>query len=298
MDPILDTTIGLVFIYLLLALVVTVLTEAISNFLKVRTKNLGHSLDALLGKDGETLRDAFNATGIIQAAKKLSGPDKAGNLGKLTYIAPENFANAIIEMGRTFDKEKKRVKDIAGLVSCIDSLPESDLKNALSAVVDGVENDVQKGKKAIADWFDQIMAGAAERYKNIMKKYAFLAAAVVTIGFNADSITIADALWNDDTLRTQVAESAAAFSEKAQTVDDLADFDVLKKEMRPFPIGWDVSAPHHSSDWYFSALGWLLKLVGWLVTALAVSLGAPFWFDLLKKLVAIRSGGQAANAKK
>jgi hypothetical protein len=30
-------------------------------------------------------------------------------------------------------------------------------------------------------------------------------------------------------------------------------------------------------------------LLGWLITAFAVSLGAPFWFDLLNKIMVIRS---------
>lgn len=34
------------------------------------------------------------------------------------------------------------------------------------------------------------------------------------------------------------------------------------------------------------------KLLGWLVTALAISLGAPFWFDILKKVVNLRSSGK------
>jgi hypothetical protein len=35
--------------------------------------------------------------------------------------------------------------------------------------------------------------------------------------------------------------------------------------------------------------GWLLKLLGIFLTALAVSQGAPFWFDLLNKVIVIRS---------
>ncbi len=31
--------------------------------------------------------------------------------------------------------------------------------------------------------------------------------------------------------------------------------------------------------------------MGWFVTALAISLGAPFWFDVLKKIITIRSSG-------
>jgi len=30
-------------------------------------------------------------------------------------------------------------------------------------------------------------------------------------------------------------------------------------------------------------------IIGWLITALALSLGAPFWFDLLNKLMNLRS---------
>ena len=36
--------------------------------------------------------------------------------------------------------------------------------------------------------------------------------------------------------------------------------------------------------------GWL-KVLGWLLTAWAITLGAPFWFDLLNRFIQIRSNG-------
>jgi hypothetical protein len=33
----------------------------------------------------------------------------------------------------------------------------------------------------------------------------------------------------------------------------------------------------------------LLSLIGWSITALALSLGAPFWFDLLNKFIVVRA---------
>ncbi|MEO8630927.1 MAG: hypothetical protein ABI612_22940 [Betaproteobacteria bacterium] len=36
---------------------------------------------------------------------------------------------------------------------------------------------------------------------------------------------------------------------------------------------------------------WLIKIIGWLITGLAVTLGALFWFDLLNKLVNLRGSG-------
>ena len=38
--------------------------------------------------------------------------------------------------------------------------------------------------------------------------------------------------------------------------------------------------------------GQLNTIIGWFITALAISLGAPFWFDLLNKLVQLRNAGK------
>ena len=47
---------------------------------------------------------------------------------------------------------------------------------------------------------------------------------------------------------------------------------------------------------------WLIKkFAGWFMTGLALSLGAPFWFDLLSKFVNIRGAGvkpERQDAKK
>jgi hypothetical protein len=53
--------------------------------------------------------------------------------------------------------------------------------------------------------------------------------------------------------------------------------------IRAFPIGWG-ELPEGGG-------GWLLKILGCLWTGLALSLGAPFWFDLLQKFVNLRAAG-------
>jgi len=55
------------------------------------------------------------------------------------------------------------------------------------------------------------------------------------------------------------------------------------------PLGWSpaVLPSMFSERW----LNYLLIPVGWLVTALACTLGAPFWFDMLGKLVRLRGSG-------
>ena len=43
--------------------------------------------------------------------------------------------------------------------------------------------------------------------------------------------------------------------------------------------------------------GFWEKVVGLLFTALAISLGAPFWFDMLNRVVSIRAAGRAPDEK-
>ncbi|OAV45515.1 hypothetical protein [Lewinella sp. 4G2] len=55
---------------------------------------------------------------------------------------------------------------------------------------------------------------------------------------------------------------------------------------RPLGLGWEGVELRALTPYAL-----ISKLLGFLLTALAISMGAPFWFDLLKKLVNIRSAG-------
>jgi len=56
------------------------------------------------------------------------------------------------------------------------------------------------------------------------------------------------------------------------------------------PLIW---CDHDRSQYAKVLLGMWPMLLGWLITASAMSLGAPFWFDILKRFVSIRSAGKA-----
>ena len=52
------------------------------------------------------------------------------------------------------------------------------------------------------------------------------------------------------------------------------------------PVGWDTNDTRTVPRTFW---GWVTKVLGWLVTATAISLGAPLWFDLLNKIMVVRS---------
>ena len=57
------------------------------------------------------------------------------------------------------------------------------------------------------------------------------------------------------------------------------------------PIGWSDGTTHGFWDKLLDGLS-LMTLLGWVLTALAASLGAAFWFDTLKRFISIRSSGE------
>ena len=66
------------------------------------------------------------------------------------------------------------------------------------------------------------------------------------------------------------------------------------RKSRPFPVGWATPSTGKYEEVRslpYTMAGWLHKIMGLLLTTVLVSLGAPFWFDMLSKLVNLRNTG-------
>jgi hypothetical protein len=73
----------------------------------------------------------------------------------------------------------------------------------------------------------------------------------------------------------------------------LGDIQTLR-----LPIGWDVSQRSYFWDKNGAHLNRIMTgIIGWFLTALAASLGAPFWFDTLQRFVNIRANGRSPDEK-
>ena len=78
-------------------------------------------------------------------------------------------------------------------------------------------------------------------------------------------------------------------SSLAGSGDGTVDFDPMKPITREVLKEISYTNLDHCPPATVGRLG--KEFLGWILTALALSLGAPFWFDLLSKLVAIRKSG-------
>jgi len=285
MNAVIDVTIGLILMYLLLSLVCTIVNEFIATFLGWRSANLAQSIERLL--DDKDLHEAVKATGVMKAFDTISGKRRP------SYIPSRAFASGVV---RALDGTSSGgMKPLRG---AIDGLPDSTIKRVLADIADEAGDDIDKYRGRVADWFDDMMDRAGGAYKRRMKICSLVVAVAVVVAVNGDSVQVAKTLWDDAALRTQIAVAAVELVEDTGLADDLADLKMISAELRPLPIGWDVDAPGWSGDWYRSPVGWIIKLFGLLFTAMAVTLGAPFWFDLLSKFVKLRGSGGVPKTQK
>jgi hypothetical protein len=135
----------------------------------------------------------------------------------------------------------------------------------------------------------------------MVQKIIVLVGLIIAVVFNADTIAIYERLESDPESLQQVVELAENYLSKTETeqvmrttptfdqqLDQVRELinNEIEQAKSPLGLGWeDVSFLS------FTPTQWGIKILGWIVTALAISLGAPFWFDLLRKLVNIRSSG-------
>jgi hypothetical protein len=120
--------------------------------------------------------------------------------------------------------------------------------------------------------------------------------------------TAADTTAADTTVTDTTAANAAA---EPETPADSAweAYQAAKSELdsMELKLGWTARQLEDAGllksgsgevDWWpFDSWGFWVKLLGLLLTAIAISLGAPFWFDLLNKVISIRTAGRSPEEK-
>jgi len=305
-----DVAIGLSLVYLGVSLYVTIVNEIIAQKLQLRGKQLAADLTKLI--------DDSNSKEMLAANPALAPFLKSdGKLG--SFVDPEVVARLLIGAARA---GQTTVATMADIVTAIDALPPSGLKTQLQALAKAGSDDVEQFIGTVGHWIDQSLTMMGEVYKQRIKAISFgigLAAAVV---FNIDSLSIATHLYQDKEARRAIVAVAEQFTDTTskQAFDTCIALDAearaKNESCKPIrglvgavsngnetfgelPIFWSTGDTWRNFVPFMAAdgnWGWIIHWVGWLITALAVSLGAPFWFDLLNKLVNIRRGAVARGA--
>lgn len=352
-SQVIDVAIGMVFVYLLLSLVCSAANELIETILKNRAKKLEEGIRSLL--NNESLADqVYNHTLVSGLYTKKKGkpsyiPSRTFALALLNVVAPDATATGV------------GADPVRAVRDTVSNLPANHaaapIKDALLALIDDAQGDINKLRANIQNWYDGAMDRVSGWYKRRVHVIIVILGLLVTIGLNVDSIAIFKALANDKALRESLVAAADAYAKAnaqpspspspivgpsptptpqnsgagsttqppattsaptptpaaspAGTPDPCWAEDCAKDPNSPncklkknqcelerlgLPMGWrpprdpwpgfNPFAKGFWNAWGKQTYehGW-----GWLLTALAISLGAPFWFDLLNKFIVIRS---------
>jgi hypothetical protein len=203
--------------------------------------------------------------------------------------------------------------DVAALRERAALLASAHLRRAMLAAIDQAGGDLARVKTNLQAWFDGTMDRASGWYKRRTQAVLFMLGLAVAVLLNVDALHVMERLTLDKTFRDAVVQQAAAAKSPEDSAKQPAKdrFDEAKAaiDKTEMPVGWKgvtgtlgfvpqqlcartvaAAAPADSCTTRDGLIfGWLRTLLGWLVTAFAVMLGAPFWFDVLNKFMVIRS---------
>jgi hypothetical protein len=323
---ILDVAIGLIFVYLIFSLAVTAAGEMVAACLRSRARVLKRGIHNML-------RDEFKARDLY--AHPLIRSISRGNK-KPSYIPSRMFATALIDTIAPAEKDgTRRMPSINEARSHIEKIvalhwqdaganPEQFKKNIetwFNSSMERVSGWYKRHTQVVAFVLATIVTVAANAdtmvVANALWTHPSLRQSVIA---NAERYVAANAPPSLD-----ASESTDGADPPPVPPDQQADleFDSGSEQFRAamadlqelqLPIGWrtptnvtgggELRLTTHDAknDWpgliwgnWFQALR--VHLFGWFMTILAISLGAPFWFDTLNKFMAIRSAGKAPEER-
>ncbi|UNK63442.1 MULTISPECIES: hypothetical protein [Buttiauxella] len=291
----LDVLIGLMTVYFMFGIACTAIVEAISAWASIRSQNLETALKELFSGDlapGQPFITKFFEHPLIQSLSK-------GENGRPSYIPPDLVARVVeaLIVGRAATATLA-----AGVQLLPDTVDKNRIKGILETLVTQTGNDAARFRYAVAKLFDAVMDRASGWYKRRMQTTTLIVAAVLVLSGNIDSINLSTLLAsNPDTRAKLVAiahekvtnelalrdkakgDSVQQAEEKVKIAETKYDSAVSELQSAGFTLGWK-EYPH-------DFIGWLTKVAGLLVTIFAVSLGGPFWFDILQRVMQVRSTG-------
>ena len=296
----LDVAIGMALVYLLLSFVAAAVREGIESWLKDRSKFLRRGIAELLRDEGLTT-DLFNHPQI--SALYRGTYEEATQARQLpSYIPARNFALALMDIavrGRDANAAGEASAgsaplSVAAIRQNVTRIGNPAVQRVVLSSIDLSGGDFERARVGIEQWFDSAMDRVSGWYRHRTQRILIFTGIIVAMIANVDTIRLAHKLYNDPGQRQLAVAMAGEIAKEpppaqggqpattagGARADSLAGVMIKRLDALELPIGWPDAS--FGRDWY-------MRILGWFITGAAISLGAPFWFDLLNRMMVIRS---------
>jgi hypothetical protein len=227
------------------------------------------------------------------------------------YISATSFADALIDLlvpnaggQTTLDAIDRSLKSLQQELPVASPLVES-----LQTLVANANGSMGLFRTSVESWYDNHMDRVSGWYKRHVAKITLVVGAILVLLLNVNTLTIGRTLYSSSVIGTAVS-TVAAKSTSCQNQSQQDCLTGLQAQLSAagqagLPIGWATVAacakPKTSCNWLdqrgilspSGGSGWeaVLVLAGFLITIIALTPGARFWFDLLSRLGSLRSTG-------
>ncbi|NJL12028.1 MAG: hypothetical protein HC913_02815 [Microscillaceae bacterium] len=306
---VLAVVIGIVFVYLLLSLLATVVNEWVMMLLNARGRNLRLAIETMLGDLGKNdhLAEAFFAHPLF---KKMTIKGKVRPLP--SYLNREIFAKILVDILTSGKNYRATFSEIEEKIIQLFPDERSQTRRLFFSFITQTGDSLDRFQREMHEWYDSVMDRASGWYQRRVKKILLALGFGLSVIFNADSFEMVKQLARDPQAQAEILQQASRFLQLAPVgpgvrtaevpkEDSLykGRMDTLRREMQTLVkeatqtqallgMGWSQEKVQilFSSVYTFG-----ISLLGWFLTAIAISFGAPLWFDLLKNLVRMRTSG-------
>jgi hypothetical protein len=302
-SAVLEVGIGLALVFLLASIVMTAAQEGIETILQTRAAYLQQAVRELMQGDQAALEALYKHPLVFALYRGGTAGQNMPDAKKLpAYIPREVFSAALIDMIETGEAVPNRLRDAY---------------EGLARLAGG---DSASLRREVEGWYDGVMDRASGWFKKRTQRNVFLLGIVIAVLLNINAVSIAQYLNANDAQRLLVVGAAKGVTREGPAKPGIVplareDANKLHSQLSEIglPIGWSeaslrwlwppqpsaatggsAGAQDRSVVHALLAFGrWLIMatmvLCGWVITALAMMLGAPFWFDVLNRLMVIRS---------
>ncbi|WP_018083578.1 hypothetical protein [Asticcacaulis benevestitus] len=260
-----DVAAGLVFVYLLMSLLTTVVREAIEGMCKRRAVNLEKGLmeilcdhppehatskTAKIGPDFtgyEMLKNFYDHPLTMSLYRgRYTAPNKRALLGGRnlpSYIPSGHFAFVVLDMlaSRGGQQTEGRLDPQAILAASRD-LPNARLAKMVQFAVSNSGGDIDKARLFMENWYNATMDRVSGWYRHETQTLIFWLALVVCVVLNVNTVVIAQSLYLSPSLRKAVEASSQQYYTTHSTLE--TSQMTLESSKNPLsaldlPLGWN-----------------------------------------------------------
>jgi hypothetical protein len=218
----------------------------------------------------------------------------------IANIPPGRFAVAMMELAAGEDGDVERFLDKLKAI-------DSPLYGHLKGIWESAQRDLDRFRQGVETWFDGEMQRLSMLYKRYVKWVVAVLGLLVTLVFTMDGLEYGKTLLRDNAFRASVTAVAEAGPEaydelKARCTGEDPMRCVTETLSQPALVRMlgqalvSVSIPeqgdpgvHWNGGLWWDRLTTPSHWPGFLLTYVALLFGAPFWWDVLRRITGIKN---------